>query len=69
VSSVAGGIADSVDAEQVRRVCEWLIPDLVDALRPLAPIIVPEIIRGLGELAGPDHASGSTSAFAAGGER
>jgi hypothetical protein len=62
VSSLLGGIADSVDTEQVRRICGWLIPDLVDALRPLAPVIVPELIRGLQDLTGPLSA-------AAGGEQ
>ncbi len=62
MTSLAGGIVDSVDTEQVKRICAWLIPDLVDAIRPLVPVIMPEIIRGLHDLTSPLYA-------AAGGEQ
>jgi len=62
VTSLAGGIVDSVDTEQVKRICAWLIPDLVDAIRPLVPVILPEIIRGFNDLTSPLSA-------AAGGEQ
>jgi hypothetical protein len=43
VSSLVGGIVDSLDTEQARRICSWLIPDLADAVRPLIQAIAPEI--------------------------
>ncbi len=69
VSSLAGGIADSVDTERLRRTCEWLIPDLVDALKPLAPAVMPEIIKGLKDLAGSHDMAGASIFAAAGGEK
>ncbi|HOS96941.1 MAG TPA: hypothetical protein PLU54_04740, partial [Deltaproteobacteria bacterium] len=68
VNNLAGGIVDSVDTEQVRRVARWLIPDLVEALRPLAPAIVPELVKGLQVLAAGEEGSGISVSFCAGGE-
>lgn len=52
VASIAGGIADSLDHEQIRRICSWLIPDLAEALRPLSQAIALEISRTMPAAAG-----------------
>jgi hypothetical protein len=69
VNNLVGGIVDSLDMEQVKRVARWLIPDLVEAFRPLAPAIVPELIKGLHELAAGEEGSGISVSFCAGGEK
>lgn len=69
VSNLMGGIADSIDSEQVRRISKWLIPDLVEALRPLAPIIIPELIKGFNELTPREEGAAISLSFAEGGEK
>jgi len=54
VSSLACGIVDSIDPGETEKTLKWLIPGLVQAVKPLAPAIMPEIIRGLSELIRPD---------------
>ena len=54
LSSLACGIADSVDPGEIEKTLKWLIPDLVQAVKPLAPVIIPELIRGLSEMINPD---------------
>jgi hypothetical protein len=69
VSNLVGGIVDSIDSEQVRRISKWLIPDLVEALRPLAPIVLPELIKGFNELVTPEEGAAISLSFAEGGEK
>ncbi|MBP1711719.1 MAG: hypothetical protein H6Q49_1921 [Deltaproteobacteria bacterium] len=69
VRNLAGGIVDSMDSEQIRRTFQWLIPDLVEAIRPLAPIIVPELIKGFNELAIQEDGAGISLTFAEGAEK
>ncbi len=64
VSNLVGGIVDSIDSEQVRRISKWLIPDLVEALRPLAPIVLPELIKGFNELVTPEEGAAISLSFA-----
>jgi len=64
VRNLAGGIVDSMDSEQIRRTFQWLIPDLVEALSPLAPIIVPELIKGVNELVTQEDGAGISLTFA-----
>lgn len=67
VSRLAGGVADSVDTERVRKICEWLIPDLTHVLEPLVEEIMPEILRGLGRSPSPGVGTKASSDSAAGG--
>jgi len=69
VGNLVGGIVDSMDSEQIRRTFQWLIPDLVEALRPLAPIIVPELIKGFNELVIQEDGAGISLTFAEGAEK
>jgi len=69
VNSLVGGIVDSVDAGQLGRIARWLIPDLVEALRPLAPVIVPELIKGIHELANGEEGLIISASTASGGEQ
>ena len=68
VRNVVGGIVDSVDSEQIRRTVQWLIPDLVEAFRPLAPVIVPELIKGFTELTACEEGAGIFVSLAERGE-
>jgi hypothetical protein len=54
LNSLASGVVDSLSAEEVGKTVNWLIPDLVQALKPLAPTIMPVLIRGLCEMINPD---------------
>ena len=54
LNSLASGVVDSLSAEEVGKTVNWLIPDLVQALKPLAPAIMPALIRGLCEMINPD---------------
>ncbi len=54
LSSPACGIADSIDQDEIEKTLKWLIPDLVQAVKPMAPVIMPELIRGLSEMINPD---------------
>ncbi|HHO77375.1 MAG TPA: hypothetical protein ENN05_13240 [Deltaproteobacteria bacterium] len=69
VSNLVGGIVDSIDSEQVGRISKWLIPDLVEAFRPLAPIIMPELIKGLNDLMTQQEGTGICVSSSAGGEQ
>jgi hypothetical protein len=51
ISSTFRGIADSINSEEVAKTVQWLIPDLIDAIRPLSPAFVPALAQGLNELA------------------
>jgi hypothetical protein len=54
LSSLACGIADSIDSGEIEKTLKWLIPDLVQAFKPLSPVVMPELIRGLSEMINPD---------------
>jgi hypothetical protein len=54
LSNLAGGVVDSLSTEEVGRTFKWLVPDLVQAVKPLAPTIMPVLIRGLSEMIRPD---------------
>jgi hypothetical protein len=51
ISSTFRGIADSINSEEVAKTVQWIIPDLIDAIRPLSPAFVPALAQGLNELA------------------
>jgi phage-related protein len=46
-STIAGSIADSVDAEELRAAAEWLIPEIVEANRPVIAAFMPAIINAV----------------------
>lgn len=69
VASLAGGIADSLDEEKLRRVCRWLVPDLLEALRPLAGAVMQEIAEGPGRSPAAGCGAGRSWDLSAGGER
>jgi hypothetical protein len=52
VAGIAGGIVDSLDADQLKRICGWLIPDLAAAFRPVLQALAPEIGRSTPAAAG-----------------
>jgi hypothetical protein len=54
LSNALSGVVDSVSPEEVRKTARWLIPDIVDAIKPLAVEMMPFIIKGFSELISPD---------------
>jgi hypothetical protein len=54
LNSLAVGVADSLNIEEVGKTVKWLVPDLVQAIKPLAPTIIPVLIRGLSDMINPD---------------
>jgi len=48
------GVVDSVSPEEVKKTARWLIPDIVEAIKPLAVEMMPFIIKGFSELISPD---------------
>jgi hypothetical protein len=79
--SLAGGVVDSLDQEEIGEVAQWLVSDLAQALKPLAPTLMPVFIKALSELLSPQGGYESaeqaeaiqglraTLAHAAGGEK
>lgn len=54
LSNLACGVVDSIDPGEIEKTLKWLVPDLVQAVKPLAPVIMPGLIRGLSEMINPD---------------
>lgn len=50
MASLMTSVVDSVSPDEVSRVSEWLVPEAVTALKPLASAIMPELLKGLTEL-------------------
>jgi hypothetical protein len=50
LSSLVTGVVDSVSTDEVGRMAEWLIPDLVEAVKPLASAFMPELLKALSNL-------------------
>jgi hypothetical protein len=55
VSNALSGVVDSVDSEEVKRTLQWLVPDVVAAIKPLATTVMPQLIKSLSELISPDE--------------
>lgn len=51
---LAGGVVDSLDQEEIGQTAQWLAGDMVQALKPLAPTLMPVFIKALSELLSPD---------------
>ena len=45
----------SLDAEETGETARWLTNDVVASIKPLAPEMLPPIIRGVAELLSPDQ--------------
>jgi hypothetical protein len=50
IGSTLSGIVDSISADEVRKTATWLVPDVVNAVKPLIREIKPDLLRGLAEL-------------------
>jgi hypothetical protein len=50
LGSLVTGVVDSVSTDEVSRTAEWLIPDLVNAVKPVASAIMPELLKALSDL-------------------
>ena len=53
VRTLVSGVADSIHHEDMRKTARWLIPDLVEATKPLAAAVMPALIQGLTEMLRP----------------
>ncbi|MDT8271696.1 MAG: hypothetical protein RRA35_00745 [Desulfomonilia bacterium] len=54
LSSLLGQVADSVDPEEVKKTVSWLIPEIVEAVKPLASAVMPSLLIGLSALVSPE---------------
>lgn len=52
--SLASGVADSLDQQAIAETAQWLVTDLVQAFKPLAPAVMPAFIKGMCELLSPE---------------
>lgn len=50
LGSLLTGVVDSVSADEVGRTAEWLIPDILNAFKPLASVVMPELVKNWNEL-------------------
>ena len=50
IGSTLSAIADSISADEVKKTASWLIPDIVNAIKPLVQEIKPDLLMGLAEL-------------------
>ncbi|HPD22350.1 MAG TPA: hypothetical protein PLP60_11855, partial [Deltaproteobacteria bacterium] len=53
-AAVARSVADSLDPHEIRQTLQWLVPELLDAFRPVLVEVMPLIISGLCEMISPD---------------
>jgi hypothetical protein len=53
VRTLVSGVADSMNHEDMEKTARWLIPDLVEATKPLAAAVMPVLIQGLTEMLRP----------------
>lgn len=58
LGSLLTGVVDSVSTDEVSRTAEWLIPDLVNAVKPVASAIMPELLKALSDLTQDDGYAG-----------
>jgi hypothetical protein len=58
LGSLITGVVDSVSTDEVKKTAEWLIPDIVNAVKPLVSAIMPELLKGLSDLAQDDGYAG-----------
>ena len=79
-STIASSIADCVDPEELRTAVNWLIPEMVEAARPVIDAFMPSILNALCDMLCPPggimdekhqeaFANLKTALLAAGGER
>jgi hypothetical protein len=55
VSNTLSGVVDSVDSEEMKKAFQWLVPDVVAAIKPLATTVMPLFINSLRDLISPDE--------------
>lgn len=60
IMRLAGGVADSLDEEEIINTAQWVVDDLVKAFKPLAPRLMPVFIKGLNEMLSPQAGAAST---------
>ena len=58
IGSLLTGVVDSISSDEVAKTAQWLVPDVVNALKPLAQAMMPELLKGLAELIRDDGYSG-----------
>lgn len=50
IGSLLSSVVDSISSDEVAKTAQWLVPDVVNALKPLAQAMMPELLKGLAEL-------------------
>ncbi|MHB8139024.1 MAG: hypothetical protein ACYDGO_11660 [Smithellaceae bacterium] len=52
--SVLAGVAATIDTDELKEAASWIVPSAVTAVKPLAGVVMPPLIRGLAELLTPE---------------
>jgi len=47
ISSLLSGVVDSISSDEVAKTAQWLVPDVVNAVKPLAQAMMPELLNVL----------------------
>jgi putative sterol carrier protein len=55
VANLISGVVDSLKTPDIVKTAEWLVPDVVAAIKPLATTVMPLFIKSLSELISPDE--------------
>jgi sulfur transfer complex TusBCD TusB component (DsrH family) len=56
-SNLFRGFADSIDTDELEKAARWVVPELIDAIKPLGKAVVPSLINGFCELVRSDEGS------------
>ncbi|HNR52506.1 MAG TPA: hypothetical protein PKI80_13050 [Deltaproteobacteria bacterium] len=51
--AVARSVADSLDTGEIRRALEWIVPEMLNAFRPVIAEALPALVNGLCDMIGP----------------
>jgi hypothetical protein len=54
IPSLVTSVVNSIDTEELKTASQWIIPEAVEALRPVTAEVAPAVIRGLCEILAPE---------------
>lgn len=58
VTSLISGVVDSIKIQDIVKTAEWLVPDLLEAFKPLVTAVMPVLKKGISELTEENEARG-----------
>ncbi|MEA3470106.1 MAG: hypothetical protein U9R24_00110 [Thermodesulfobacteriota bacterium] len=54
ISSLMNSVVNSIDTAEIKTASEWIIPEIVEAFKPVTSEVAPSVIRGLCEILSPE---------------